>query len=70
MASPDQLDIFDDDPRRIAKREAIAWRAAADEALRQYQFSASVREERHKYYTAQAVRLEALANELQPQESR
>jgi hypothetical protein len=56
-----QLDIFDHDPRLQAPRLAKAYRAAADEALKQFQFSTSVRQERHDYYLAEAKRLEAEA---------
>jgi hypothetical protein len=54
-----QLDIFDSDPRMRAPRLAKAYRDAADEALKQFQFSASVRQERHDYYLAEAKRIEA-----------
>lgn len=56
-----QLDIFDHDPRLQAPRLAKAYREAADEALKQYQFSASVRQERHEYYLGEAERIEAEA---------
>lgn len=54
-----QLDIFDHDPRLQAPRLAKAYRAAADEALKQYQFTLAIRQERHEYYLAEAKRLEA-----------
>ena len=52
-----QLDIFDHDPARLAK----ANRDAAEHALTGVQFSHKVRQERAAHYTAEAVRLEALA---------
>lgn len=52
-----QLDLFEHDPARLAK----AWRAAAEQALIDKQFSLSVRQERHDYYMAEAIRLEDLA---------
>ncbi len=54
-----QLDIFEHDPRLQAPRLAKAYRASADEALKQFQFSAAVRQERHDYYLAEAQRIEA-----------
>lgn len=56
-----QLDIFDHDPRLQAPRLAKAYRESADEALKQYQFSLAIRQERHEYYLAEAKRLEAEA---------
>ncbi|WP_312237051.1 hypothetical protein [Stenotrophomonas sp.] len=56
-----QLDIFEHDPRLQAPRLAKAYRESADEALKQYQFSASVRKDRHDHYIAEAERLEANA---------
>lgn len=52
-----QLDIFDNDPRRAA----AANRVAAEEARKAYQFPLSVRTERVQHYLAEAARLEALA---------
>ncbi len=49
-----QLDIFKDDPVRMAK----ANRAAADQALRDMQFTESERQERAAYYTREAERWE------------
>lgn len=54
-----QLDIFDHDPRVKAPKLAKAFRAAADEALKQFQFSAAVRQDRHDYYLGEAKRIEA-----------
>lgn len=60
-----QLDIFDHDPRLAGKRLAKLYRESADEALKQYQFSASVRQDRHDHYIAEAERLEAIARTAQ-----
>jgi hypothetical protein len=54
-----QLDIFDHDPRINAPKLAKAFRAAAEHALTQFEFTASVRQERHEYYLGEAKRLEA-----------
>lgn len=56
-----QLDIFAHDPRLSAAREAPLWRAAAAQALMDFQFSAVVRKDRHDYYLAKAVELEEVA---------
>lgn len=60
-----QLDIFDHDPRLAGKKLARLYRESADEALKQYQFSASVRRDRHDHYIAEAERLEAIARNAQ-----
>ncbi len=52
-----QLDIFDHDPARMA----TANRAAAERALTDVQFTATVRLERHEYYVGEAERWEHLA---------
>ncbi|OBU64352.1 hypothetical protein A9K58_17325 [Stenotrophomonas maltophilia] len=52
-----QLDIFDHDPARTA----AANRAAAERALHDVQFTATVRQERHDYYVGEAERWEHLA---------
>ncbi len=52
-----QLDIFDHDPARMA----LANRAAAEHALTDVQFTATVRQERHDYYVGEAERWEHLA---------
>lgn len=57
-----QLDIFEHDPARLAK----ANRVAAETALRDVQFTATERKERHDYYFGEALRLEALARQSQP----
>lgn len=57
MAKPVQMDIFDDDPAR----EAAAWRVQAEESLKHFQFSESIRLERHAYYLGMAEQLEAKA---------
>lgn len=57
-----QLDIFDDDPARLAK----ANRDAADQALKDMQFPTTIRLERAAHYTAEAERLEALASLCSP----
>ncbi|MEN5265740.1 hypothetical protein [Stenotrophomonas sp. TWI587] len=62
-----QLDIFDHDPRLQApalRKLAKAHRESADEALKQFQFSAAIRKERHEHYMAEAKRLEAEARQL------
>jgi len=59
-----QLDIFKHDPRLQApalRKLAKAHRESADEALKQFQFSAAIRQERHEHYLAEAKRLEAEA---------
>lgn len=61
MAAPVQMDIFDDDPALRAAREAVAWRAQAEESLKHYQFPESIRLERHAYYIGKAEELEARA---------
>ncbi|WP_312327904.1 hypothetical protein [Stenotrophomonas sp.] len=58
-----QLDIFDHDPRLTAPKLAKAFRAAADEALKQFQFSDAVRQERHDYYLGEAKRHDAIAKQ-------
>lgn len=50
-----QLDVFRDDPKRLAQ----AWRVAADTALRDVQFTDDERKTRHDYYLAEAQRLES-----------
>lgn len=57
MDSRNQLDIFDHDPARLAKANRIA----AECALNDPYFSTVLRQERHDYYIAEAVRLERLA---------
>lgn len=52
-----QLDIFDHDPARMA----AANRAAAERALHDVQFTATVRQERHAFYVGEAERWEHLA---------
>ncbi|MBA0342102.1 hypothetical protein D7U87_15540 [Stenotrophomonas maltophilia] len=52
-----QLDIFKDDPVRMAK----ANREAADHALHDKQFTESERQERSAYYTREAERWESSA---------
>lgn len=52
-----QLDIFDHDPARMAE----ANRTAAERALTDVQFTATVRQERHEYYVGEAERWEHLA---------
>ncbi|MCI1075392.1 hypothetical protein MOQ07_13195 [Stenotrophomonas maltophilia] len=52
-----QLDIFDHDPARMA----AANRAAAERALHDVQFTATVRQERHEFYLGEAERWEHLA---------
>lgn len=52
-----QLDIFDHTPARMA----AANRAAAERALHDVQFTATVRQERHEYYVGEAERWEHLA---------
>ncbi|CAO3300341.1 hypothetical protein [Stenotrophomonas maltophilia] len=52
-----QLDIFDHDPARMAAANL----AAAERALHDVQFTATVRQERHDYYVGEAERWEHLA---------
>lgn len=59
-----QLDIFDHDPRIIAPKLAKAFRAAAEHALTQFEFTAALRQERHEYYVGEAKRLEAEVRRL------
>jgi len=62
-----QLDIFEHDPRLqvpALKKLAKAHRESADEALKQFQFSAAIRQERHEHYMAEAKRLEAQVSQL------
>lgn len=59
-----QLDIFDHDPRLNAPKLAKAFRAAAEHALTQFEFTAALRQERHEYYLDEAKRLEAEARRL------
>lgn len=57
-----QLDIFKHDPRLqgpALRKLAKAYRESADEALKQRQFTAAIRQERHEHYLAEAKRLEA-----------
>ncbi len=65
-----QLDIFDHDPRLNAARLAKAFRESADEALKQFQFSASVRQDRHDYYMGEAKKHEAVARKAKRAASR
>lgn len=58
-----QLDIFDSDPRRLAR----ANREAADAARIANQFPRSVRDERVQFYLAEAARLDALADQCSKQ---
>lgn len=55
-----QLVIFDHDERAIAAKMVWASRESADEALKQYQFSASVRKQRHEHYMQLARHYEAI----------
>lgn len=50
-----QLDLYRDDPKRIAQ----AWRVAADTALHDVQFTDDERAKRAAYYLAEAERLES-----------
>lgn len=62
-----QLDIFEHDPRLqgpALRKLAKAHRESADEALKQFQFSAAIRKERHGHYLAEAKRLEAEARQF------
>ena len=59
-----QLDIFDHDPRINAPKLAKAFRAAAEHALTQFEFTAALRQERHEYYLGEAKRLEAEVRRL------
>jgi hypothetical protein len=57
MKKRQQLDIFEHDPGRMA----VLYRAAAETALKDAQFTPPVRQERHDHYIREAERLEALA---------
>ncbi|HEL7612275.1 TPA: hypothetical protein ACKP7M_000577 [Stenotrophomonas maltophilia] len=57
-----QLDIFDHDPARLAQ----ANRDAANYARKDMQFPPKIRQERAAHYTAEAERLEALADLCNP----
>ncbi len=59
-----QLDIFDHDPGINAPKLAKAFRAAAEHAMTQLEFTAAVRQERHEYYLGEAKRLEAEVRRL------
>jgi hypothetical protein len=54
---PKQLDIFQNDPGRMA----VLYRASAETALKDAQFTQPVRQDRHDHYLREAERLEALA---------
>lgn len=59
-----QLDIFKHDPRLqvpALRKLAKAYRAAAQTALKDKQFRADERQDRHDYYLGEAKRLEAEA---------
>lgn len=57
MKKRQQLDIFEHDPGRMA----LLYRASAESALNDVQFSPPVRKDRHEHYIREAERLEALA---------
>lgn len=62
-----QLDIFEHDPRLqgpALRKLAKAYRAAAETALRDVQFTATERQERHDHYLGEAKRLESRARQL------
>lgn len=63
MRSDNQLDIFMHDARMTAAQEAPLWRAAAAQALVDFQFSSVVRKDRHDCYLAKAVELEQVAEQ-------
>lgn len=65
-----QQDIFDHDPRLNARKLAKAFRESADEALKQFQFSAAVRQDRHDYYMGEAKKHEAVARKAKRSASR
>lgn len=56
-----QLDIFDDDPARLADRRAAANRIAAETALINPYESRAQQQERHRHYIAEAERYERIA---------
>ncbi|WP_457320463.1 hypothetical protein [Stenotrophomonas sp. P5_B8] len=63
-----ELDIFKHDPRLqgpALRKLAKAYRAAAETALRDVQFTDSERKSRNDYYLAEAKRLEAEARKCQ-----
>lgn len=57
-----QLDILDDDPRRLAQ----AYRVAADAARVANNFPPSIRDERVRFYESAAERYDALAAQCAP----
>lgn len=59
---PKQLDIFQNDPGRMA----LLYRTSAETALKDAQFTPPVRQDRHDHYTREAERLEALAAQCGP----
>ncbi|KIP82107.1 hypothetical protein SN15_14605 [Stenotrophomonas maltophilia] len=54
---PKQLDIFQNDPGRMA----VLYRTSAETALKDVQFNPPARQVRHDHYVREAERLEALA---------
>jgi len=54
---PKQLDIFQNDPGRMA----ALYRTSAETALKDVQFNPPARQDRHDHYIREAERLEALA---------
>ena len=59
MKSTNNKDLFRDDPKRIAG----AWRAAAETAMVDYQFTEAERQKRHDYYMAEARKHEAASRQ-------
>lgn len=62
LGAPEQLDIFGYRARRLAEIN----RVAADAARVAYNFPTSIRDERVRFYLAEAERYEALAAECTP----
>lgn len=52
-----QLDVFRDDPTRLAS----IWRTAAETALHDIQFTDDERQRRHDYYLAEANKIQRSA---------
>ncbi|WP_145974368.1 hypothetical protein [Stenotrophomonas pictorum] len=57
-----QLDIFEDDPIRLAKRNAAACRVAAEVARVDPHWTAREQVARHQHYLAEAERYDRIAS--------
>ena len=65
-----QLDIFKHDPRLTAPELAKAFKAAAETALKDVQFTYRERQARHDYYMGEAKKHEAVARKAKRAASR